>query len=65
MEDNVAVVFWVVLFVAVPVIALVLARRMRMTRHAEHAAKHPEHVPAHPPHGHAPHGHGHSHPPKG
>jgi hypothetical protein len=59
MEDNVAVVFWVVLFVAVPVAALVLARRMRMTRHSKHADKHltPVHVPAHPPHGHPPHSH--------
>jgi hypothetical protein len=42
MEDHIAVVFWVVLFVAVPVIGLVLARRLRMTRHGAppHAPKH-------------------------
>jgi hypothetical protein len=45
--ENVAVVFWVVLFVAIPAVALLIARRQRMERHAEAKSAEP-----HRPHGH-------------
>ncbi len=48
--ENWIVAVWVLLFVAIPVVALVLARRQRMKRHAASPA--PGTVEPHRPHGH-------------